>query len=283
MKMQKTVRIERAAFTLIEVLIVIAIIALLAAILFPVFSRARENARRTSCQSNLKQIGLGIMQYIQDYDERTPATENSGGSSRGWVGRLMPYINSTQVFICPSDGRSRSGLGNTNVGGTNYPNYLVSYTYNQSIRGRTVGTAKDGISLAAFTSPPQTVLLFELDAVNAPLLAPGEITSQCHSGTSGGSYKAVMGVMDNAAGYSFAEGDLRHDLGKGANWLFADGHVKYVNAIRVSAGSTPNLSTAAQHSGPGNCVAADGSSQARCAEGAGYDGADKHQGTMSYR
>lgn len=59
-------------FTLIEILVVIAIIALLAAILFPVFARARENARRTSCASNLKQIGLGIMQYTQDYDERMP-------------------------------------------------------------------------------------------------------------------------------------------------------------------------------------------------------------------
>jgi prepilin-type N-terminal cleavage/methylation domain-containing protein len=62
-------------FTLIELLVVIAIIAILAAILFPVFARARENARRASCQSNLKQIGLGIMQYTQDYDERMPPTQ----------------------------------------------------------------------------------------------------------------------------------------------------------------------------------------------------------------
>jgi prepilin-type N-terminal cleavage/methylation domain-containing protein len=64
---------SHSAFTLIELLVVIAIIAMLAAILFPVFGRARENARRSSCQSNLKQIGLGIMQYTQDYDERLPA------------------------------------------------------------------------------------------------------------------------------------------------------------------------------------------------------------------
>ena len=93
---------RRTAFTLIELLVVIAIIAILAAILFPVFARARENARRSSCQSNLKQIGLGILQYTQDYDEYMPVGTTGNGAG-GWVGQVYPYVKSLQIFICPSD------------------------------------------------------------------------------------------------------------------------------------------------------------------------------------
>lgn len=91
----------RRAFTLIELLVVIAIIAILAAILFPVFGRARENARRSSCQSNLKQIGLGLMQYGADYDNYMPGSSVSGGNV-SWPTQIQPYIKSEQVFVCPS-------------------------------------------------------------------------------------------------------------------------------------------------------------------------------------
>jgi prepilin-type N-terminal cleavage/methylation domain-containing protein len=208
--MEKRTYTTKPAFTLIELLVVIAIIALLAAILFPVFSLARERARQSACASNLKQIGLGMLQYIQDYDETTPATQNSGGNSTGWAGRIYPYIKNTQVFACPSDSRSTTGLGNTTVNGIVEKNYLVSYAFNQSVRGSGLGSAKDGVRLAAFTSPPSTVALFELNAFNAPITAPEEITSQGHQGASGGGYVAVMGVMDNATGYSGNESNLRH-------------------------------------------------------------------------
>ena len=95
-----------SAFTLIELLVVIAIIAILASILFPVFARARENARRSSCQSNLKQIGLGVLQYVQDYDERFPLgvlPATTATTPYGWADSIQPYLKSTQIFQCPSE------------------------------------------------------------------------------------------------------------------------------------------------------------------------------------
>lgn len=103
----------RQGFTLIELLVVIAIIAILAAILFPVFARARENARRASCQSNLKQIGLGLIQYAQDYDEGTPIISDTGPNPRygryagtTWLDQIYPYVKSYQIYVCPSATRA---------------------------------------------------------------------------------------------------------------------------------------------------------------------------------
>ena len=108
---------NRKGFTLIELLVVIAIIAILAAILFPVFARARENARRASCQSNLKQIGLGLLQYSQDYDETFcnawfglqqgyQPSDPAAGKYK-WMDAIQPYVKSAQLFVCPS---ASSGL-----------------------------------------------------------------------------------------------------------------------------------------------------------------------------
>ena len=122
----------RHGFTLIELLVVIAIIAILAAILFPVFAKAREKARQASCQSNEKQIGLGLIQYIQDNDETFPGGAIPGavayppgggggtGAGAGWAGEISPYVKSPQLFKCPDDNTP----GGTNAGYTSYP---VSY------------------------------------------------------------------------------------------------------------------------------------------------------------
>jgi prepilin-type N-terminal cleavage/methylation domain-containing protein/prepilin-type processing-associated H-X9-DG protein len=117
-------------FTLIELLVVIAIIAILAAILFPVFARARENARRASCSSNMKQIGLGMMQYTQDYDEGLPlpklADSPSTDYGRRWRGPIFPYVKSAQLFVCPSNTASANTMEPA-VPALNLPEFKASY------------------------------------------------------------------------------------------------------------------------------------------------------------
>jgi len=92
----------RRGFTLIELLVVIAIIAILAAILFPVFARAREKARQTSCLSNIKQIGLATLMYVQDYDERMPRFRGGNANDAGVHKMIYPYMKNLQMFYCPS-------------------------------------------------------------------------------------------------------------------------------------------------------------------------------------
>ena len=106
--------LRRRGFTLIELLVVIAIIALLAAILFPVFARARENARKSSCSNNLKNLTLGWIQYSNDADEKViPYSDNAGSTGRAfaWNRLLMPYIKNEQVLTCPSNTLTRQGYG----------------------------------------------------------------------------------------------------------------------------------------------------------------------------
>jgi prepilin-type N-terminal cleavage/methylation domain-containing protein len=129
-----------AGFTLIELLVVISIIGLLAAILFPVFARARENARRTSCASNLKQIGLGLMQYVQDYDGTYPylVADTSDVTHTRWMDVVQPYVKSAQLFNCPGNVRktnnnkvaSYTGPGSASAG---------SYAMNGGILQNTTG------------------------------------------------------------------------------------------------------------------------------------------------
>ena len=113
-------RASRSGFTLVELLVVIAIIAVLAAILFPVFGRAREKARQSSCTSNLKQIGLGLKQYAQDYDGSYPDRDVLGRSGlreasdpQSVPAVIAPYLKSTQVFVCPSGRAALQELSNT--------------------------------------------------------------------------------------------------------------------------------------------------------------------------
>ena len=132
-------RDARAAFTLIELLVVIAIIAILAAILFPVFARARENARKTSCLSNLKQIGLGLLQYSQDYDEQMVQKQYGGEDwssvspdRHKWMDCIFPYVKSEQIFVCPSD--APFAAAGSSGGNGNSP-YVFYKNFNAATQG----------------------------------------------------------------------------------------------------------------------------------------------------
>jgi prepilin-type N-terminal cleavage/methylation domain-containing protein len=108
-------RMRRSGFTLIELLVVIAIIAILAAILFPVFAQAREKARSATCLSNGKQMGIGLMMYAQDYDERLPRvwtpTAGRNNGARDWKDDIQPYMKNVDVFRCPTRSPQWPGYG----------------------------------------------------------------------------------------------------------------------------------------------------------------------------
>jgi prepilin-type N-terminal cleavage/methylation domain-containing protein/prepilin-type processing-associated H-X9-DG protein len=152
-------RTRRIGFTLIELLVVIAIIAILAAILFPVFAQAREAARKSSCSSNLKQIGSAWMMYVQDYDEVTPQNtwSNGGGAYHPVVAvaRLQPYIKNTGVMRCPSD------TGNGSWTAADEPAWgggMINWSGSYALNGASNGTA-----LASFDAPASFALGWDSD------------------------------------------------------------------------------------------------------------------------
>ena len=154
----------RRGFTLIELLVVIAIIAILAAILFPVFARAREKARQTSCLSNLKQIGLALNMYAGDYDERLPMMyyghmDSGNYAEYGFNFRelLVPYIQNEQIWLCPSRERTTRSCHHTGYDwGRGSDSWLGetaggSYGINSLVDGQNLANIKDTANTIAFT------------------------------------------------------------------------------------------------------------------------------------
>jgi len=217
------------AFTLIELLVVIAIIAILAAILFPVFAKARDKARQTSCLSNMKQLGLGVMQYVQDYDQSYPYVRQLSAPVSVWGADIYPYVKSMQVFVCPSnttdDGLSMgSGLNGT----LRIP---ASYAMNDRMGNTSSGSVPAPLTDGGLDKPSQKILIAETKAMN---------------GTDGKLYPhSIYAYWDWAIPYPNAP----YNNGKSqwenwaffghsgmANFIFIDGHVK---AMKPTATVTP--------------------------------------------
>jgi prepilin-type N-terminal cleavage/methylation domain-containing protein/prepilin-type processing-associated H-X9-DG protein len=223
----------RRGFTLIELLVVIAIIAILAAILFPVFAKAREKARLTSCLSNMKQVGLASMMYAQDYDETLarhglmtgtqqgwccvpnfadPAQINSGNDA--WIVLLVPYVKNAAVWQCPS---AIGGAATNTVNGIpSASNYVIS--------GMAVNK-----KLAAIPEPSRSVYCVEwascdTGAVTRPLTGP-----LWAPGTAGLPYNDVPSYWGANHG-GVAGPTLEDGL---YNVLYCDGHAKVAKPTRV--------------------------------------------------
>jgi prepilin-type N-terminal cleavage/methylation domain-containing protein/prepilin-type processing-associated H-X9-DG protein len=207
---------SRQGFTLIELLVVIAIIAILAAILFPVFARARENARRSSCQSNLKQIALGITQYIQDSDELYPRalvdTDGTGTQSSGdtgWSTLIQPYLKSDQLLQCPSEKNKVAANAQTD----GWTDYYINVYITQNTTA-TIGITQAPRKITSVEFPAQTVMLGD-GGKDAALSS----RDWYYFPQSAGCNTTV-----NLALISRFAGNIHLD---GANYAFADGHVKW--------------------------------------------------------
>jgi len=228
-------------FTLIELLVVIAIIAILAAILFPVFAKAREKARQTTCASNLKQIAIGAKQYVDDYDGKWVPDWASvwGGVAATWMEMQSPYVKNSQVYLCPSapDTPAAYGIAGPNrvASGYVWPSWMPYSYYNW------YGT----VMFAGFPARPNATggpawsyyagVEESRHPSDAAFLIEGYVMTYSPAGNLEFGSAATTGFGTDSSNPAL----IRHN--EGMSVAFCDGHVKWIrgdNFHRNSSATT---------------------------------------------
>jgi prepilin-type N-terminal cleavage/methylation domain-containing protein/prepilin-type processing-associated H-X9-DG protein len=217
----------KRGFTLIELLVVIAIIGLLAAILFPVFAQARENARRSSCQSNLKQLGISFMQYAQDFDETQIFDDmpNSPNWSNIWMYQMQPYISNYEILRCPSDTNPNRPAANSG-----HSSYVINDMYDNMDSGNygAVSTRYNQLGnvtvrLSQIQAPATTVMAADNTGGDECLMA-GNVTRWSWEA---GNFTYYPSQVLPSKGFRVLHSIGERHLGT-TNVLYCDGHVKAV-------------------------------------------------------
>lgn len=220
-------RRSHGGFTLVELLVVVAVLAILAALLFPVFAQVRATARKSACQANMKQLGLASALYRGDWDERWPSQQEDGvfvsnppavGDGPSWMGSLYTYVKTGGVWVCP-DAQRRPG--------TSYTGLVTSYHYNGTLLSNPPGCASGqcaGTLDAQVQFPAETVMLCE---ATPPYLWDVAWERPYAAGVPASSYG--VDDCDRMDGSTLVNGFLGTRVhGEGAQLLFADGHTKWV-------------------------------------------------------
>jgi prepilin-type N-terminal cleavage/methylation domain-containing protein/prepilin-type processing-associated H-X9-DG protein len=260
MRPAKHERRSARGFTLVELLVVVALIAIVAALLFPVFSQVREKARQARCFSNLKQISLAMMMYVQDYDDMLPrdvtrwgdlpATDpcSPGNPNRRLEAKLGPYIRNTEVFACPSANTPPVTWDEAHAvcgrDGWGYPDFMcfqgdttrgkpLSYGWNYrvfqwSVTPPSSGCDAPGISVAAVVSPEGKVMVADS---RRSFVDPVDLAFANYPGVSAsfaGNVDQFWPQFPRGSDLPIVPGrDARHQMGQNA--AFFDGHVRWVS------------------------------------------------------